>query len=75
MYHWYPRQWWTQNVTDVEVDCTDTQLERFLERVLTLQRYITLDDINSTTDFGIVSHCSSRLVHAVRYSHSHSWQL
>ena len=54
-YHWYPRQWWTKNVTNVEVECTDAELERFLERVLTLQRYQTLDNENATTDVGIVS--------------------
>lgn len=54
-HHWYPRQWWTGNVTNVEVECTDAELERFLERVLILQRYQTLDDENATTDVGIVS--------------------
>ena len=44
-----------QNVTKVEVDCTEDELEEFLERVITLQRYQTLDDENATTDVGIVS--------------------
>ena len=44
-----------QNVTKVEVDCTEDELEEFLERVITLQRYQTLEDENATTDVGIVS--------------------
>jgi hypothetical protein len=42
-------------VTKVDVDCTEDELEGFLERVITLQRYQTLDDKNATTDVGIVS--------------------
>ena len=42
-------------MTDVKVDCTEGELEQFLERVITLQRYQTLDDENVTTDVGIVS--------------------
>ena len=42
-------------MTNVEVECTDSQLEMFLERVLILQRYQTVDDENATTDVGIVS--------------------
>ena len=44
-------------MTNGEVECTDGELERFLERVLTLQRYQTVDDENATTDVGIVSLC------------------
>ena len=55
-YHWYPKQWWTENVTsNVSVSCTEEELESFLERVLTIQRYETLEDENATTEFGRVS--------------------
>ena len=42
-------------MTKVEVDCMENELEGFLERVITLQRYQTVDDENTTTDVGIVS--------------------
>lgn len=42
-------------MTNVDVDCTDEELEGFLDRVLSLQRYETLDGDNTTTDIGIVS--------------------
>ena len=42
-------------MTNVEVECTDAELERFLERALSLQRYQTVDDENATTDVEIVS--------------------
>ena len=42
-------------MTKVEVDCTEDELEGFLERVIALQRYQTLEDENATTDVGIVS--------------------
>ena len=40
--------------SDADVSCTKEDLERFLERVITLQRYETLEDENTTTDTGIV---------------------
>ena len=42
-------------MTKVEVNCTESELEQFLERALTLQRYQTVDDENATTNVGIVS--------------------
>ena len=54
-YYWYPREWWTTNVTaNVEVDCNEKDLERFLERVISIQRYETLEGDNTTTDYGPV---------------------
>lgn len=36
-FDWYPHQWWKNTVDGV--DCTDDQLEQFLDRVLSLRRY------------------------------------
>ena len=40
---------------NVEVNCSDDELERFLERAISLQRYETVDDESTTTDYGPVS--------------------
>ena len=42
-------------MSKVVVDCIEDELEKFLERVISLQRYQTVDDENATTDVGIVS--------------------
>ena len=51
-----PQKWWTTNVTaNVKVDCSKEDLERFLERVLSIHRYEMLEGEKTTTDYGPVS--------------------
>ena len=50
-YDWYPRGWWKQE----ESDCDISELEMFLERMISLRRYPIPDDISAETDAGIVS--------------------
>ena len=52
---WYIDQWWTVAVDGGSVNCTDTELETFLERTLILQRYLSADANTVLTDAGIVS--------------------
>ena len=54
---WYPDRWWTQEVTNNTVNCTESQLEEFLVqgRVIALNHLTTPDDRNATTDQGTVS--------------------
>ena len=50
-YHWYPREWWTDQVTgNVQVNCTEKELQEFLDRVITLQSYPIEENENATTD-------------------------
>ena len=53
MYDWYPKQWWTK--LDSSSKCTSGEIEKFLDKVLTLRRYPETDDISATTEAGIVS--------------------
>ena len=53
MYDWYPEGWWTQELSGVDddVDCSNNDLAKFLERALTIQ----LPDVsNETVDVGSV---------------------
>ena len=52
---WYIDQWWTVAVDGGSVNCTDTELETFIERTLILQRYLSPDANTVLTDAGIVS--------------------
>lgn len=54
-YDWYPREWWKQSEGNDMVDCNTEQLQRFLERAISLRRYPTPDDNSEKTDAGIVS--------------------
>lgn len=54
-YDWYPRGWWKQAEPDDKVDCDTEQLQRFLERAISLRRYPAPDDNSMKTDAGIVS--------------------
>ena len=40
---------------NVKVDCSKEDLERFLERVLSIHRYEMLEGEKTTTDYGPVS--------------------
>ena len=55
-FDWYPQRWWTQNDQSVdELDCPDdAQLAAFLERTISLRRHPTQEDVNATTNTGIV---------------------
>lgn len=49
-YDWYPRGWWKS----VE-DCAVEQVQKFLNRVISLRRYPAANDSSAQTDAGIVS--------------------
>ena len=53
MFDWYPKNWWKQ-LNGSKVKCSEDELARFLDKVLTLRRYPEADDVNATTDAGIV---------------------
>ena len=54
-YNWYPDRWWTDDVTTtVNVSCSDDELERFLERSISLENYPMAEDHNRLTDEGRV---------------------
>ena len=55
VFDWYPQKWWTQEVTNNKVNCTDEELERFMERVLSLREDPEPDFSGKATDAGIVS--------------------
>ena len=55
VFDWYPQEWWTEEVANNKVNCTDDQLEGFLERVLSLREDPALDLEAGPTDTGIVS--------------------
>lgn len=55
VFDWYPQKWWTEQVANNQVNCTDSQLEEFLERVLSLREDPAIDLEAGPTDTGIVS--------------------
>ena len=56
-YSWYRERWWTQEVTNTTISCTDEELEEFVirERMLTLSHYAIPENRNKITDQGTVS--------------------
>ena len=61
-YDWYPRGWWKHAKPDDKVDCDTEQLQRFLERAISLRRYPAPDDNSKKTDAGIVRNFNYREV-------------
>ena len=53
-YDWFPPKWWTYEISQVQVDCTDEELTNFIERSLSFQWRPVPDDDNVTTDTGKV---------------------
>lgn len=53
MYDWYPKKWW-KDVDESVVKCKADEIEKFLDKVLTLRRYPETDDVSATTQAGIV---------------------
>ena len=53
-YDWHPKNWWKRE-SDEDANCTDSDIEDFLERALSLRRYPLVVDVTSITDAGIVS--------------------
>ena len=53
-FDWYPQRWWTKKLSLDEIDCTDDELERFLDTAITLRRHPTQEDVNAVTNTGIV---------------------
>ena len=39
-----------------QVNCTDDELANFLDKAITLRRFPTQEDVNATTNTGIVRH-------------------
>ena len=39
-----------------ELDCSDNELATFVDKTITLRRHPTQEDINATTNTGIVRH-------------------
>lgn len=54
-YDWFPLRWWAREESSVEVSCSDHELAEFLEKVISLRWRPVPDDLNATTDSGIVS--------------------
>ena len=57
IFGWYADRWWTEEVAQETIDCTDDELELFLgqARPLLIQLLPEPDDYNLTTDAGLVS--------------------
>ena len=53
-YDFYPQEWWTRDVSMDQLNCSDDELARFIDKMITLRRHPTEDDVNATTDTGIV---------------------
>ncbi len=54
-YGWYQDRWWTEEVNPEPTNCTDHQLAEVLHRSLALQLIPDLNELNATTDTGLVS--------------------
>ncbi len=54
-YGWYQDRWWTEEMNPEQTNCTDHQLAEVLHRSLVLQLIPNLNDLNTTTDTGLVS--------------------
>ena len=53
---WYHKQWWMAEVArDNEVNCTDDELERLLERTIAIQQFPTADNKSAPTNVSLVS--------------------
>ena len=39
-----------------ELDCSDNELAAFVDKTITLRRHPTQEDVNATTNTGIVRH-------------------
>ena len=55
MFDWFPQKWWTFRTSENKVNCTSEELAHLLDKSITLRRHPTQDDVNVTTDTGIVS--------------------
>ena len=53
-YDWYPPEWWTYERSQIQVNCKDEDLTKFIERSLSVQFRPVSDDDNATTDTGKV---------------------
>ena len=53
-YDWYPPKWWTYERSQIQVNCKDEDLTKFIERSLSIQFRPLSDDDNITTDTGKV---------------------
>lgn len=52
---WYTENWWKASVDGDVINCTDTELEIFLDKALSLHIHPSSDDYFGSTNIGIVS--------------------
>ena len=45
-----------------ELDCSDNELASFVDKTITLRRHPTQEDVNATTNTGIVRHTENFIV-------------
>ena len=57
MFGWYRERWWTEEVAQEQIDCSDEEMESFLERArpLLIQLLPEPGDYDAATDAGFVS--------------------
>ncbi|KAL5471142.1 hypothetical protein EMCRGX_G029225 [Ephydatia muelleri] len=51
---WYTEKWWTASVDGEAINCTDTELEIFLDKALSLHIHPSSDDYFGSTNAGIM---------------------
>ena len=61
MYGWYIERWWTEEIAREKIDCTDEELEAFLEnsRILILHFLPEPDNHTLPTVAGFVSYITT----------------
>ena len=52
---WYQNNWWTEEVNQEQIDCSDDELAEFLHRSLVLEMLPEHNDSNAPTDVRLVS--------------------
>ena len=52
---WYQNNWWTEEVNQEQIDCSDDELAEFLHRSLVLKMLPEHNDSNAPTDVRLVS--------------------
>ena len=70
MFDWFPQSWWTLVTSESEVNCTNEEMAQLLDRSFTLRRHPTQDDVNATTDTGIVSRHEVYKIATMTYVHA-----
>ena len=55
-FDWFPQRWWTRSLSVDELDCSDNELATLVDKTIALRRHPTQEDVNATTNTGIVRH-------------------